>query len=965
MEEIELTQAFFAWLETAETRFSSQLQFEEAHTGQLRFQLDDYLVTLDLSASTFLYKNSKKLKWTEWCQMRLAEVVDRLSSGDMPLPQFLDEIMEKYEGREESEEEEVDAGDYGSEEEVDYKADILEEDVERPVAQLENRISLARSTKKKIIDDMSDVAESHFLFRHAEEAKMLVETWLHQDPEMAYSVKISVFPGIAMVKLEVDLNFLDMSQESLDMLGMTLEEPLTVNLSFRRGVLVETLEFDYWTSRLFKDVEIECLQGARQESFGCKEYVPGLIKAFFSSLNSKLLSMEENLRPPDESLEEFSCDIDVPPGTLSTLLEMGYTRSDSLHALQEAAGNVDLAIENLLNMPQKRPKVVKMVTHNWIQELSANIWYNLLFSLREALLTCTHLCIFCYKQHPVDSYRLRACEEDICEFRFDEIAGFSVFAELKSHLKSVHMDISIAAIAANSARSLNVFEPFPSFLLFDRQIRGKSGFLSRDQYKYTPEMDKNKNISGLQQLLKGIPSPQWLLDASTDEKSLQENIVAKCDMRTGRDVYKLLRFIVATNRLMVQPLTSSQRIEGFPAEIEQFIVTSHSPEILRRFNEEKAQHGSFFAFHGSAMENWYSIIRNGLRNMSNSHMMTAGAAYGAGIYAAENIATSFGYCGYSASNWHEAWQFSNLNNSFIMAIIEVINKSEYKHGAIYVIPNDKDVIIRYLLVFQQGSSANCDANRLNLDAHLARYEAQVQEIRQAARSERIEKAIAKARAREEMAAKAEAYFQQQQKEKAAAVALNSEPEVTLAPEKETKLKALERQMAGQGSVAATKRLLNEYRYLCTSKECTGISVEFERENIYVWLVSLDITQFEVPPELKKDFVTYAKQTKSRESLDFEVRFSPNFPFSPPFLRIVKPRFAFHTGHVTVGGSICMQSLTPSGWIPVRTVESVFIEILFNMGEGGARLDLSCLGQSYSLEEAQEAFTRVAKQHNWL
>jgi hypothetical protein len=34
----------------------------------------------------------------------------------------------------------------------------------------------------------------------------------------------------------------------------------------------------------------------------------------------------------------------------------------------------------------------------------------------------------------------------------------------------------------------------------------------------------------------------------------------------------------------------------------------------------------------------------------------------------------------------------------------------------------------------------------------------------------------------------------------------------------------------------------------------------------------------------------------------------------------------------------MESLTPSGWIPVRTVESLFIEILFNMSEGGARLD---------------------------
>jgi len=47
----------------------------------------------------------------------------------------------------------------------------------------------------------------------------------------------------------------------------------------------------------------------------------------------------------------------------------------------------------------------------------------------------------------------------------------------------------------------------------------------------------------------------------------------------------------------------------------------------------------------------------------------------------------------------------------------------------------------------------------------------------------------------------------------------------------------------------------------------------------------------------------------------------------------------------------MQSLTRSGWIPVRTVESIFVEILFNMGEGGARLDVGNSRVDYSLHEA--------------
>lgn len=60
--------------------------------------------------------------------------------------------------------------------------------------------------------------------------------------------------------------------------------------------------------------------------------------------------------------------------------------------------------------------------------------------------------------------------------------------------------------------------------------------------------------------------------------------------------------------------------------------------------------------------------------------------------------------------------------------------------------------------------------------------------------------------------------------------------------------------------------------------------------------------------------------------------------SPPFIRVVKPRFRFHTGHVTVGGSICMESLTPTGWNSARSIESYFVEILSLLNEGSARLE---------------------------
>lgn len=45
---------------------------------------------------------------------------------------------------------------------------------------------------------------------------------------------------------------------------------------------------------------------------------------------------------------------------------------------------------------------------------------------------------------------------------------------------------------------------------------------------------------------------------------------------------------------------------------------SSTPEKEKKFQELKKKHGSIFAFHGSALCNWHNILRNGLKNMSNS-----------------------------------------------------------------------------------------------------------------------------------------------------------------------------------------------------------------------------------------------------------------------------------------------------------------------------------------------------------
>ena len=99
----------------------------------------------------------------------------------------------------------------------------------------------------------------------------------------------------------------------------------------------------------------------------------------------------------------------------------------------------------------------------------------------------------------------------------------------------------------------------------------------------------------------------------------------------------------------------------------QFVLKTGPMEREARFQALKAESGSLFAWHGSSWGNWHSIVRNGLKNFSNTKYMTAGAAYGKGIYFADDLATSMGYSAGTATPWAN----SEFNNCSCVALCEV------------------------------------------------------------------------------------------------------------------------------------------------------------------------------------------------------------------------------------------------------------------------------------------------------
>ena len=121
-----------------------------------------------------------------------------------------------------------------------------------------------------------------------------------------------------------------------------------------------------------------------------------------------------------------------------------------------------------------------------------------------------------------------------------------------------------------------------------------------------------------------------------------------------------------------------------------------------------------------------------------------------------------------------------------------------------------------------------------------------------------------------------------------------------------------------------------------------------------------------------------------DAVTIEVRFPyAAYPREPPFVRVVSPRCRWYTGHVTAGGSVCVEVLAPHAWRPETSVASVletlkhaFVSVepavvKTRFGPGGVagplRVDLDAefcrepLAE-YSEREAKAAFERSLDHH---
>jgi len=153
----------------------------------------------------------------------------------------------------------------------------------------------------------------------------------------------------------------------------------------------------------------------------------------------------------------------------------------------------------------------------------------------------------------------------------------------------------------------------------------------------------------------------------------------------------------------------------------------------------------------------------------------------------------------------------------------------------------------------------------------------------------------------------------------------------------------------------TRRLMKELREVTRSQRDKPIySVELVDDNLYEWNVKL----LRVDPEslLHRDML----ETNTRYIL-LNITFPDNFPFAPPFMRVIAPRI--EKGFVMEGGAICMELLTPRGWASAYTIEAVLMQFAASLVKGQGRIARKTKGsKDFSKKSAESSFRSLVKTH---
>ncbi|XP_041053642.1 protein mono-ADP-ribosyltransferase PARP8 isoform X2 [Carcharodon carcharias] len=332
-------------------------------------------------------------------------------------------------------------------------------------------------------------------------------------------------------------------------------------------------------------------------------------------------------------------------------------------------------------------------------------------------------CVVCDEPHVFQNgpmLRPTVCERELCVFAFQTLGVMNEAAdEIATGAQVVDLLVSMCRSALESPRKVVIFEPYPSVV----------DPLDHRSLAFNP---RKKDYERLVKALDSITSIREMTQAPYLEIKKQMD-------KQDPLAHPLLQWIISSNRSHIVKLPANRQLK-FMHTPHQFLLLSSPPAKESNFRAAKKLYGSTFAFHGSHIENWHSILRNGLIVASNTRLQLHGAVYGNGIYLSPLSSISFGYSGMNKKQQKVAAkdeqpsnnkaatlqsqkkgqqpQFLQSRNLKCIALCEVITSPDlHKHGEIWVVPQTDHVCTRFFFVYEDGQVGDISTNTQEPSIH--------------------------------------------------------------------------------------------------------------------------------------------------------------------------------------------------------------------------------------------------------
>ncbi|KAI9746025.1 MAG: hypothetical protein M1818_000706 [Claussenomyces sp. TS43310] len=585
------------------------------------------------------------------------------------------------------------------------------------------------------------------------------------------------------------------------------------------------------------------------------------------------------------------------------------------------------------------------------------------------------------------------------------------------------------------------------------------------------DFDDTQKRETISILLETMPTVREMEDFLQQRGQESEPTLRQWANRISPAALGLLRWVVASNRSCIvqidrypgqMPTDPSIKLDQKVSHMEgwvQFRFAQGAPDKEQRFRKAlqdvqtrlQMQHSTIFAWHGSPLPNWHSIIRTGLDFSTIVH----GRAFGNGVYHSLQCNTSMGYALSSGPGNHMnsgKWPKSGLDIVQAMCLNEIINApQEFQSFSPHIVVQYVDWIqVRYLFVrlaadietdgdknnekppnrieieqdktfcprgiaqgpvgiprsaFPASRNFRCDSlssmpggtpdvKRLKIVSYpgnddpmpdgLDHADTDTEDVNFLLSDDDLSTAGALDRKRnirskngpfvsdsKEHLAERSSSKRKSSSELVSMTKSPSHPKTDFIPGSLDPSTLQMLQPPSYATSAATRTLNRALKDTLESQEKVplhelGWYIDGQViSNVYQWIVELH--SFEPHLPIAKDM-----KAAGVSSVVLEVRFGKDYPMSPPFVRVIRPRFLSFAhgggGHVTGGGALCMELLTNSGWSAVSSLESVFLQVrmaIMNTEPRPARLAPNGAHKNdYGVGEAIEAYIRACNAHGW-